>query len=145
MPTYQKPRFTSRAVATLAILVMAAYEILHTFVQRVPWRGFALESNRVTYVLLVLFGLAIAGLWSQRAALKPWLVVGLLASLTHSVVLAATMNPGWIYFLATAVAGVAAAAAHWPEEWSRAAVPPGSVLPFPPVQKADPGRKLAQW
>lgn len=144
MPTDQSPRFASRAVATLAILVMATYEIMHTFVQRVPWRGFTQESNRVTYVLLVLFGLAIAGLWSQRAALKPWVALGLLASLAHSVVLAATMNPGWIYFVATAMAAVAAAAAHWPEEWSHAAAPPASVLPLPPTQAAGPGRKLAQ-
>ena len=142
--TNRQDHAASRITATAAILAMAAMEIAHTFVQRAPWRGFDVEMNRVSYVLLPLFGLAIAGLWSRRAALKPWLVIGLLASLTHAVVLAATMNPGWFYFLATLVAGGAAALAHWPESW-RQGHQPGSVLPFPPRENQDAGRKLAQF
>lgn len=136
----------SRITATVAILVMAGMEIVHTFVLRTPWRGFDVGMNRVTYVLLPLFGLAIAGLWSRRAALRAFVVLGLLAALTHAVVLSATLNPGWIYFLATCVAGGAAAIAYWPERW-RQPEDPGSVLPFPPREREerDANRKLAQF
>lgn len=110
---------SSRIIATISFLVMAAYEIWHTFIQKVPWAGFEPEMNRVSYVLLPLFALAITGIWMKGAGMKAWLVLGLAGGFTHAIVLSATLNPGWIYFFASATAAVAAFFAHAPASWFR--------------------------
>ncbi len=110
---------SSRSIATISFLVMATYEIWHTFIQKVPWAGFEPEMNRVSYVLLPLFGLAIGGIWMKGAGMKAWLVLGLAGGFTHAIVLSATLNPGWVYFFASATAAVAAFFAHAPASWFR--------------------------
>jgi hypothetical protein len=76
---------TSRLIASLALVIAIGIEFFHTFVSHTPWRGFSPAFNASSYVLIPLWILAIAGLWTDRALSKFVVALGLILAAAQGV------------------------------------------------------------
>lgn len=109
-----------RLAATLLLLLAIGLEVNHSFIRQVAWRGFEPAANFASFPLIAAWGLAIAGLWSAKAALKPWLVLGIFFLVAHGIVISTGGNSmGAAYIFSGLVAGVCAAFAHLRKEQAR--------------------------
>jgi hypothetical protein len=75
----------SRLIASFALVVAIGIEFFHTFVSHAPWRGFSPAFNASSYVLIPLWILAIAGLWTDRALSKFCVALGLILAAAQGV------------------------------------------------------------
>jgi hypothetical protein len=102
-----------RIAATILLLVAMGIEINHSFIRQVPWRGFEIAANFASFPLLAAWGLAVAGLWSDKAVLKPWLVLGIFFLVTHGIVISTGGNSlAAAYIFSGIAAAVFAALGH---------------------------------
>lgn len=102
-----------RFAATLLLLVAIGLEANHSFIRQVPWRGFEPAANFASFPLITAWGLAIAGLWSQKATWKPWLIFGIFFLVAHGIVISTGGNSlAAAYIFAGLGAGACSALAH---------------------------------
>ncbi|MCC2678601.1 MAG: hypothetical protein K0R29_1177 [Pseudobdellovibrio sp.] len=80
--------FIEKILATVALTAAILSEINHTFIQKVAWSGFTLLANHVSFVLIPVWVLAIAGLWSSDRLYKFFQVIGIGVLCAHGLVLA---------------------------------------------------------
>jgi len=102
-----------RFAASFFLLLAIGLEVNHSFIRQVPWNGFELAANMASYPLIIFWGLALAGLWSRTATLKPWMIVGIFLLFMHGIVLAtAGNNMGAAYLFSGLLAALCSAFAH---------------------------------
>jgi len=73
-------------------------ETLHTIIKQVPWEGYTLVANNISFFLIATWGFAIASLWSAKSQYKPTLVVGVLLLGAHALVLSIGGNRNLVAF-----------------------------------------------
>ena len=76
-----------KVISTAAFSVAILSELIHTVVKQVPWDGYTLVANNISFFLIAVWSFAIASLWSARLEYKPTLVVGVLLLGAHALVL----------------------------------------------------------
>jgi hypothetical protein len=81
---------------------MAAWQLYHTLVQRVPWPGYTLAANDVSYPLAAIWIAATAALWLRGAWSVPFLLLGVFATLVHGFFLALGGSSARFFFFAAA-------------------------------------------
>lgn len=109
-----------RIAATTLLLLAIGLEVNHSFIRQVPWKGFEPPANLVSFPLIAAWGLAIAGLWSASAMLKPWLVLGLFFLVSHGIVISTGGNSlGAAYIFSGLIAAGCAGFAYTAREEAR--------------------------
>lgn len=84
------------ATATFAAAILS--EINHTFVNHVTWNGFTDFANNVSFILIPVWVLSIAGLWSQDRLYKFFQVAGIALMCVHGLVLSIGGNRQAVLF-----------------------------------------------
>jgi hypothetical protein len=102
-----------RVAATLLLLVAIGLELNHSLIRQVAWKGFEPAANFASIPLVLAWGAAIAGLWSAKAVLKPWLVLGIFFLVMQGIVISTGGNGlGAAYIFSGLIAAVCSALAH---------------------------------
>ncbi len=89
-----------KIMTTVAFAAAILSEVSHTVIQQVPWEGFTLAANNISFFLIAVWSFAIASLWSARNVYKPALVVGVLLLAAHALVLSVGGNRSLVAFYA---------------------------------------------
>jgi len=84
--------FIEKVLASVALVAGILSEINHTFIQKVTWSGFTLFANNVSFILIPVWVLAIAGLWSSDRLYKFFQVVGIGCLCAHGLILSTGGN-----------------------------------------------------
>ena len=89
-----------KIMATVAFAAAILSEVTHTAIQQVPWEGYTLVANNISFLLVTVWSFAIASLWSVRNVYKPALVVGILLLGAQALVLSIGGNRSFVAFYA---------------------------------------------
>ena len=89
-----------KIMTTVAFAAAILSEVSHTVVAQVPWEGFTLAANNISFFLATVWSFAIASLWSERNVYKPSLVVGVLLLGAHAILLSVGGNRSLVAFYA---------------------------------------------
>lgn len=87
-----------KIMTTVAFAAAILSEVTHTVIAQVPWEGYALAANNISFFLVTVWSFAIASLWSARNVYKPALVVGVLLLGAQALILSVGGNRSLVAF-----------------------------------------------
>lgn len=87
-----------KVMTTVAFAAAILSETLHSIVYQVPWEGYTLVANNISFFLIAVWAFAITSLWSAKSEYKATLVVGVLLLGAHALVLSIGGNRSLVAF-----------------------------------------------
>jgi hypothetical protein len=87
-----------KVLGTVSIGAAIVNEVNHTFIDKIPWNGFTLYANNVSFLLIPIWILAVLGLWSEDRLYKSFLFLGEATLFFHGMALAFGGNKSSVFF-----------------------------------------------
>jgi len=106
-----------KIIASAALVAAIISEINHTFINHITWSGFTIFANNVSFILIPVWVLAVAGLWSHDRLYKFFQVAGIALMCMHGLVLSVGGNRQSVlfYFSMFIVSAVTSILIEWRE------------------------------